>query len=222
MKIGGLTIESIESQLFAENAYIVSKEGKTDCLVIDPGFQHAEIIDFVNQNNLAPLAILNTHGHSDHIAGNEALKQTWPDCPIIIGKQDAYKLTDPDANLSGPFGMPLLSPPADRQLVEGEEFDIAGIPLQVLETPGHSKGHIVFAHRSSPNLIFGGDVLFRFGVGRTDFFDGDFDELRDSIQLKLFRFPDETIVFPGHGPHTTIGAEIDHNPYVGIPAGFKR
>ena len=220
MRIADLTIHSIESQLFAENTYTICKDGQPDCLVIDPGFQHEELISYLREEGLVPLAILNTHGHSDHIAGNDAMKKVWPDCPLIIGKEDAYKLTDAEANLSAPFGSPLLSPPADQVVSEGDTIQFGDIKLEVLETPGHSKGHVVFVYRGTPNVIFGGDVLFHGSVGRTDFFDGSFAELAHSIQKKLFKFDPETVVFPGHGPATQIGLEIEHNPFVGIPSGY--
>jgi len=222
VRIENLVIESIESQPFAENTYIVGKEGQADCVIIDPGFQPELIVAYLKREQLRPVAILNTHGHSDHIAGNEAMKAEWPEIPLVIGKGDAYKLTDPDANLSAPFGASLISPPADREINEGDTIEYAGIPLEILETPGHSRGHIVFVFRSETNVIFGGDVLFHGGIGRTDFPDGDIGELTHSIQKKLFDFNDETVVFPGHGPPTKIGLEIEHNPFMGIPAGYVR
>ena len=92
MRIENLNIESIESQLFAENTYIVSKEGQAECMVIDPGFQAEELIAYLKRESLNPVAILNTHGHSDHIAGNEAMKGEWPTIPLLIGKGDALSL----------------------------------------------------------------------------------------------------------------------------------
>lgn len=222
MRIDNLNIESIESQLFAENTYVVSNEGQADCVVIDPGFQAEELVAHLKREQLNPVAILNTHGHSDHIAGNEAMKSEWPAIPLLIGKGDAYKLTDPEANLSAPFGASLVSPPADKELNEGDTLEYAGIPLEILDTPGHSRGHIVFVYRGDTNVIFGGDVLFHGGIGRTDFADGDFGELVHSIQKKLFEFDDQTVVFPGHGPPTKIGMEIENNPFVGMPAGYVR
>ena len=222
MRIADLVIHSIESQLFAENTYIVSKDGQAGCLVIDPGFQHDQLISYLKEEGLQPLAILNTHGHSDHIAGNAAMKSEWPDIPLLIGEGDAYKLTDAEANLSAPFGAQLVSPPADKLLAESDRIEFADIPLEIIDTPGHSKGHVVFVYRATPSVIFGGDVLFHGGIGRTDFPDGDFGELAHSIQQKLFKFDDETVVLPGHGPPTKIGLEIEHNPFVGIPAGFAR
>ncbi len=101
---------------------------------------------------------------------------------------------------------------------EGDQLDLAGFKLDVLDTPGHSRGHIVFVWHSQPTLVFGGDVLFEGSIGRTDFYDGDFETLRRSIHEKLFVLPDDTIVYPGHGMPTTIGVEKRSNPFVGLNA----
>ena len=144
------------------------------------------------------------------------MKARWPDCPLVIGVAEAPKLTDPMLNLSAPFGLELISPPADRTVVEGEVLDYAGIELEVRDTPGHSSGHVVFVHRdTTPSLVFGGDVLFRGSIGRTDFPDGDTDQLLRSIREKLLTLPDDTRVLPGHGDVTTIGEERAHNPFLG-------
>jgi glyoxylase-like metal-dependent hydrolase (beta-lactamase superfamily II) len=115
----------------------------------------------------------------------------------------------------------LISPPADVLVREGEVYSAAGIDLEIRETPGHSRGHVVFVWKSQPWVVFGGDVLFRGSIGRTDFPDGDFDELAAAIHQKLFTMPADTIVLPGHGPTTTIGHERLTNPYVGAPAGRR-
>jgi glyoxylase-like metal-dependent hydrolase (beta-lactamase superfamily II) len=217
-----LRIGTVESLPFGENTYILHFDGRNDCLVIDPGFEPDAIIDYLAQHSLTPAAILCTHGHSDHIAGNTALKQRWPECPLLIGAGDAEKLTDPQLNLSAPFGFAITSPPADRTLREGERFSGAGIDFDIYETPGHSIGHIVFVTKqTTPWQVFGGDVLFNGGIGRTDFPDGSFDALRAAIHDKLFTLPDDTIVYPGHGTETTIGREKRTNPFVGAVAGYS-
>ena len=216
-----LQVACVESQPFGENTYVVSRAGDRRCIVIDPGFEPQEIIDWLDSHGLEPEAILLTHGHSDHIAGNATLRDRWPLMPIVIGRHDAAKLTNPAGNLSAAFGMSLVSPPADRLLDHGERISLAGLDLAVREIPGHSLGHVVFvAEGLTPPVVFGGDVLFKEGVGRSDFTDGDFTALAAGIREHLYTLPDETIVFPGHGGPTTVGHEKRHNPFV--PAGVAR
>jgi glyoxylase-like metal-dependent hydrolase (beta-lactamase superfamily II) len=216
-----LRVGVVVSSPFDENTYIAHLAGRNDCIVFDPGFEPDAICAYLSEHALTPAAIVCTHGHSDHIAGNGALKRRWPDCPLVIGAGDAEKLINPNLNLSAAFGFSLTSPPADRMLRDGERFTAAGIELEVLEAPGHSIGHIVLVcKQTSPWQLFGGDVLFAGSIGRTDFPDGSFDALRDAIHGKLFTLSDDTIVWPGHGPTTTIGKEKRTNPFVGAPAGY--
>ena len=217
MNHASLEIDCIVSAPFAENTLIVRRSGKQDCLIIDPGFEPDPVFACIAQHQLSPIAVINTHGHSDHIAGNQAMKNRWPDCPLIIGAGDAHKLTDAEANLSAPFGVELISPPADQTVAEGDILDLAGLELHVLETPGHSLGHVVFVWKTEPPfVVIGGDVLFRGSIGRTDFPDGNMQQLLESIRSKLFTLPDDTLVLPGHGDATTVGHETQTNPFVGV------
>jgi glyoxylase-like metal-dependent hydrolase (beta-lactamase superfamily II) len=201
--------------LFQENAYIAHPEGESACVVVDPGLEPEKIVRQLDQDGLTPLAVLNTHGHSDHIAGNGPLKERWPDCRIIIGQGDAAKLTDPNKNLSAMFGIPIVSPPADQQVTDGESFTVAGIEFSVREIPGHSVGHVVYvAEGNQPAVVFAGDVIFAGSIGRTDFPDGNFDALAEGIRGKLYQLPDDTRLLCGHGPETTVGREKRSNPFV--------
>jgi glyoxylase-like metal-dependent hydrolase (beta-lactamase superfamily II) len=210
-----VVVARIESAPFAENTYVFHRRGGSACLVVDPGFEPGAVIDWIEKHGLTPAAILLTHGHSDHIAGNAAVRGRWPDLPILIGRDDASKLTDPAGNLSGAFGLALISPPADRLLEDGETFTLAGFTITVVTIPGHSCGHVVYRIDDVAScLVFGGDVLFQEGIGRTDFPDGDFAALESGIRRGLYTLPDDTVVYPGHGGPTTVGHERRHNPFV--------
>ena len=211
-----LQIHSIESMPFAENSYVVWREGASEAFVIDPGFEPGLILDFLRSKSLALAAIVNTHGHVDHIAGNSAMKDAFPKAPIIIGEHEANFLTDAQINMSAKYGFEVLSPPADKLVKDGEKITVAGIELDVREIPGHSPGHVVYVvHEMNPKWVLGGDVLFEGSVGRTDFPGGSFAQLKSGIVAKLWPLPDDTIVYPGHGSMTTIGEEKRTNPFVG-------
>jgi glyoxylase-like metal-dependent hydrolase (beta-lactamase superfamily II) len=210
-----LRLHTIVSMPFEENSYIVGLPDRTDVLVVDPGFQPELILDYLAGEGLTLAAILNTHRHADHIAGNGVMKDAFPDAPLIIGVGDEIMLSDANANLSAPFGLAVTSPPADRTVREGDRLELAGLEMEVFEIPGHSPGHVVFLLRSE-GIVLGGDVLFRGSIGRTDFPGGSFDQLRDGIHAKLFTLPDATVVYPGHGPVTTVGHEKKTNPFVGM------
>jgi glyoxylase-like metal-dependent hydrolase (beta-lactamase superfamily II) len=212
-----LNLQTVVSPLFEENAYIFALPGSNEALVVDPGFDSDSIEQCLIDRGWRLAAILNTHGHADHIAGNEAMKRAYPRAPLIIGTGDAPMLTDPVLNLSGLAGAPIVSPPADLLVNEGEALDLAGMRLEVLEIPGHSPGHIVFVFRPETGdpIVFGGDVLFRGSIGRTDFPGGSHQTLMSGIRKKLFSLPEGTLVYPGHGPVTTVGHEKKTNPYCG-------
>lgn len=219
MKPAQIRILRVVSSPFEENSYIAHLDGSADCVVIDPGLEPEKIVDQLQAAGLRPVAILNTHAHADHIAGNAALKQQWPDAELVIGADEAYKLTDPVANLSAPFGFSVISPPADVEVADGETYTAAGIAWRVLTIAGHSAGHVVYQwEEGSPQLVFVGDVIFEGSIGRTDFPDGNMDQLVSGIRGKLFALPDDTVLLCGHGPATTVGREKRHNPFVGESA----
>ena len=207
-------LQTIVSMPFQENTYVLWRPERHDAVVVDPGLEPELILDFLDERKLTAAAILNTHGHADHIGGNEAMKSRYPDAPLVIGINDAPLLTDANLNLSAPFGMPVISPPADRTLVEGDVVEHAGFTFEVFDIPGHSPGHVVFLLRGSPSVVLGGDVLFRGSIGRTDFPGGSFEQLASGIRTKLYTLADDTVVYPGHGPVTTTGHEKRTNPFV--------
>ncbi len=206
-------ITRVVSDMFDQNAYVVRAANSADAVVIDPGFCARDILSALQLEDLSVSAVLLTHGHVDHISGVGAVKKHFPDALIIIGTHDAAMLTDADLNLSGPFGVPVTSPPADRLVGEGDALTFAGLTFDVLDLPGHSPGHVVYVVRGEP-VVFGGDVLFQSGIGRTDFPGGSHAQLIAGIRAKLWPMPDDTAVHPGHGPATTVGREKRTNPFV--------
>lgn len=217
MKQPNLQLATIVSVDFHENTYIARLEGREDCLVVDPGLEPGKILAHLEAERLRPAAILNTHGHGDHIGGNATLKRRFGECPLVIGANEAAKLTDAALNLSAAFGTPITSPPADVTVGDADTYSAAGFDLEVREIPGHSRGHVVYLWKGQdPPIVFVGDVIFAGGIGRTDFPDGDFGQLAAGIHQKLFPLPDETILLSGHGPPTTVGHEKRTNPFVGL------
>jgi glyoxylase-like metal-dependent hydrolase (beta-lactamase superfamily II) len=207
-------ILTIESQPFAENSYVVWKDGSSEALVIDPGFEPELIREALDERGLTLAAIVCTHGHCDHIAGNAELKAAYPNAPIIIGAGDAPMLTDPLRNMGVLYGFDVTSPAADQLVTEGETLTVAGIAMDVFEIPGHSPGHVVYVIRETkPLTVLGGDVLFRGSVGRTDLPGQSFEQLKANIRRVLWPLPPDTVVYPGHGPVTTVGHEKRTNPY---------
>lgn len=217
MKSSDLQLATIVSRLFEQNCYIAHLRDRKDCVVIDPGLEPEKILRHLDERGLVPAAILNTHGHSDHVGGNASLKKRWPNCPLVIGAGDAAKLTDPWLNLSAGFGTPLVSPAADVTVKDGDTYDAAGFEWQVRSIPGHTSGHVVFLWEGQePPVVFVGDVIFAGSIGRTDFPDGNLRQLVLGIRSKLFTLPDATILLSGHGEPTTVGAEKKGNPFAGL------
>ena len=156
--------------------------------------------------------IVNTHGHFDHISGNGLLKDTLK-AEILIHKDDACMLTDPSRNLSYMLGLTIISPKPDRLLEDGEKIEVGELQLIVMHTPGHTEGSISLFCKEE-NAVFTGDTLFAGSVGRTDLPGASLQKLLKSLNDKILKLPDETIVYPGHGGKTTIGRERRTNPFL--------
>jgi hydroxyacylglutathione hydrolase len=208
-------IERAVTRDFDQNCYLLWREGETQAIIFDPGFDLRVPRSTLQHNHLQIAAIVNTHGHLDHIAGNAPLRHDHPEVPIWIGRNDAHMLTSPAGNLSLFYGSPVTSPPADRLIEAGEVFDLAGFRFEAREIPGHSPGSLVLVAQdeSSPFAIVG-DVIFRGSIGRTDFPGGSLETLLAGIQSKVLDLPDDVALYPGHGPSTTVGRERVSNPYL--------
>ena len=197
------------------NAIVLYDETR-QCILIDPGCsdenQQHIIKQFIQDHSLIPAYIVNTHGHFDHIAGNAWAKDEFG-CPLLIHKEDVF-LLEQASQLAGIFGFIIeRSPAPDKFLAEGESLCFGNSKLTVLHVPGHSPGSICL-YSFNDALLICGDVLFNGSIGRTDLLGGDFDLLIRGIQEKLMILPRETVVWPGHGPNTTIGSEYDTNPFL--------
>lgn len=198
-----------------ENMYILYDEAK-ECIIIDPGcyFHHEreELKNFIEENELKPVRLINTHCHLDHICGNKFVAETW-NLKLEANKLDEYNLAR-SIEAGRLYNMPIEpSPPIELELNEGNEIRFGHSSLKVLFTPGHSAGSISF-YSEIHRFLIAGDVLFKTSIGRTDLPGGDFDTLIATIQSKLFILPKETIVYSGHGEETTIGYEMKNNPFL--------
>ncbi len=195
------------------NTYLLWDEETLEALCLDPGAPVQELLAEIEKEKLILKYIVLTHGHYDHILGVDALK-TATQAPVLIHAADAEMIANSALNLSFLFGSE-LSLSADRLLIDGEILCLGAKLIKVEHTPGHSPGSISLTH---PGLVFSGDLLFAGSVGRTDLPGGDQETLRHSL-IKLLKYPDETKVFPGHGPETIIGREKIYNPFLQNLAG---
>jgi glyoxylase-like metal-dependent hydrolase (beta-lactamase superfamily II) len=208
MKIDHLILGAFET-----NCYILrSAESAKDCLVVDTGLQDNQLVEFLKQHNLNPVAVVLTHGHPDHAAGVAALRKTFPDIKVCIHKLDADMLTAKQSNFGLLMGGTSGTGPADIMIEDECVIEQADIKLHVLHTPGHTSGGICL-YSEEEGIVFTDDTLFADSVGRTDL-GGNMPQLIKSIREKLFTLPDDTKVYPGHGPMTTIEHEKAYNQFL--------
>jgi glyoxylase-like metal-dependent hydrolase (beta-lactamase superfamily II) len=210
MMTDNLIIDILELGPFFVNCYIVGDSNAGKGIIIDPSWEAERIISHVDRFNLEIEKVVITHGHADHIGALHEIRNHYR-VPVCIGEKDAVMLTDPVANLSGLSGESVLTDPAEVLLREGDSIEVGEFRFKVLETPGHSRGSIsLYGH----GAVFTGDALFLGSIGRTDFPGCSFEVLMESIKNKLLTLPDETIVYPGHGPDTMIKQEREYNPFL--------
>jgi glyoxylase-like metal-dependent hydrolase (beta-lactamase superfamily II) len=196
--------------MLATNCYIVACSRTREGLVIDPGEEPSFILEILEKRGISVTMIVLTHAHFDHTGAATALQQATG-APVAIHAEETDLLARPRALFPG------MRPPApisvDRVLQTGETLDVGDLRVRVLATPGHSPGGISL-YLEREQVVFSGDALFREGIGRTDFPGSSGFTLSTSIRTQLYTLPDETIVYAGHGPQTTIGWEKRHNPFV--------
>ncbi|MBK0401351.1 MBL fold metallo-hydrolase [Adhaeribacter sp. BT258] len=210
-----MTVTGLTFNPFAENTYLLYDETK-ECVVVDPGCsdaaEKAKLKQFISDNGLKVVKLLNTHCHIDHVLGNKFVADTYnvglemheadlPTLKAIPAYAPSYGFTNYEEVLPATF------------LAENDTVSFGNTQLKVIFTPGHAPGHVVFYDEKGKNLI-AGDVLFQRSIGRTDLPGGDFDTLISSIKTKLFVLPEDVKVYPGHGPSTTMGEEKRENPFL--------
>lgn len=195
---------------FQTNTWLIRDELTKQALLIDPAAPDSSLLEYIKAQELQVQGIVNTHGHGDHIGGNSFFQEALG-CPIMIHEADQQMLVDNKKNLSEFMGTPLKLEAADRLLQDGDIINLGEHQVKVIHTPGHTPGGICLL---TGKFLISGDTLFEMSIGRTDFPKGSHAQLISAIKNKLFILPDDTVVFPGHGPRTTIGMEKLNNPFV--------
>lgn len=192
------------------NCYILASSPDSRAIIIDPGADERRIKSVLKEQRLKPEFIINTHGHFDHIACDDSFG-----VPVYIHRDDLTLLTDPKKNLSAIFMSAFRSTSEIKTLQDKQIIALDGLELEVIHVPGHTPGGIALLLRKPRDkILFTGDTLFCQGIGRTDFPGSDEGLLIKSIKEKLMHFPDDTLVYPGHGPSSTIGGEKKDNPFL--------
>jgi hydroxyacylglutathione hydrolase len=214
-------LTGFQAGLLQCNCYVLAQGPGSDAIIVDPGQRAmAPLRRVLDEHRLTPAAVLLTHGHIDHIWSAQKVADTYG-CAAYIHPEDRFMLTDPIKDLGPRLGQLLFGAlfREPRQVVEldrdGDKIDLGGITVTVDHTPGHTRGSVVFRVANGPtDVVFSGDTLFRLSVGRTDLPGGSGRDLLGSILTKLLVLDDDTVVLPGHGESTTIGAERRTNPFL--------
>ncbi|MFW0714859.1 MBL fold metallo-hydrolase [Pedobacter sp. N23S346] len=210
-----ITVKTLTFNAYSENTYILFDETK-ECIIIDPGmyegYEQNELVSFIRENDLKPVLLLNTHCHLDHVFGNKFVFDTYSLKPQFHEGELVVLNAVPGYAPSMGFTQYQISPLPDTYLTEADTITFGNSSLSIIFAPGHSPAHLCF-YSKADHILMGGDVLFQGSIGRTDLPGGNHQQLIQNISQRLFVLPDETTVYPGHGPTTTIGYEKQNNPF---------
>ncbi len=201
-----------------ENCYFLWKDGSDAAIVFDPGDEAERLLKELKVRKLRVAAFVQTHCHGDHIGALTPMKAAYPDAPLYCPKDEEEWLQRPTLNLSYFFGVSITGPKPEHLVKHGDIVDAGGLKLRAIHVPGHSPGGTAyFVEEAGERHLVCGDILFASGIGRTDLPGGaGEDVLIEGIREKLFVLPDDTVIYPGHGPTSTIGEEKESNPFCGV------
>ena len=197
--------------IIAVNTYLVYDENTKEGFIVDPGAYCPQLTEDARREKVDIKYIILTHGHGDHIGGVAEHLKNYPYAKVVAHEAEAEMLANPEYNVSMDCCGREISMSADIYVKDRDALKIGNMELTFIHTPGHTKGGMSIY---TDGHLFSGDTLFRRSIGRTDFYGGDFREIINSIKDKLFLFPDDTVVLPGHMGYTTIGEEKRGNPFV--------
>lgn len=203
-----IQITGVVSGNLQVNCYIVYDVNLKKAIIIDPGEQVQKVINKIETLNLQPELLINTHGHFDHIFSDDIIREKY-NIPLAIFKDDVEMLSDSNSNLSQYMDNPITIKQADIIFDKEEVKETSFCKYKVIHTPGHSKGSICIL---IDDILFSGDTVFKYSIGRTDLPGGNYNELMQSLE-KIKKLPKNIIIYPGHGPVTTLKEELENNPY---------
>ncbi len=205
-----MILETIPVGSYQANCYILAAQAESGAIIIDPGDEERKIRRVLNKHKLRPAFIINTHGHIDHIGSDDKFG-----VPIYIHIKELPLLNNPELNMSGLLGSSYRVKSEIKTVEEGSLLELDNIQLEVIHLPGHTPGGIaLLMKKPKDKIVFTGDSLFRLSIGRTDFPGSDGNEFINSIKEKLLKLPDDRVIYPGHGPSSTIGEEKKNNPFL--------
>ncbi len=209
--LGQIGLKRLVVGMLGTNCYLIFDKTTKEGYVIDAGSEAKKIISSVRECQMNCLGVLCTHGHMDHVGAAGKVAQEVS-VPVYISREDSPILTGASSGISLKIGSLLVSKPSGIEFLEdGQEVFFGDNRIEVLSTPGHTRGSISFL---VDDMLFCGDLIFEGSIGRTDLKGGSFDDLLASVKSKVFTLPDETRIFPGHGPPTTVGREKRSNPFL--------